>query len=150
MKRVKTSKRQKPAPDQELIRFGISIPATLIKKFDQHLSQRQNQNRSEAIRDLIRDRLVQDSWTEGRGEHLATVTLVYESQSLDFQRRLLEAKKALGVHLLSTMQVHLAPHQELEVLVARGPANTIRAEAESILALKGVLHGKVVMTSATA
>jgi len=146
MKRGRLSKR---AIEQDLVRFGISIPADLLKKFDEHLLERasQKQNRSEAIRDLIRDRLVQDAWSEGKGEQVATVTMVFDNQNLDVQRRIVECKRNFGAHLVSSMQVRLNGHQELEVVVLRGAASSIRSEAEGLLALKGILHGKLVMTT---
>jgi len=134
--------------EPDLIRFGISIPADLLKKFDQNLAQKQKQNRSDAIRDLIRDRLVQDAWTEGKGEQTATVTLVYEAHNADVQRRLAEAKRSLGQHLLSALQVRISSTQELEVLALRGQASTVRNQAENVLGIKGILHGKLVMTGA--
>jgi len=144
MKRGRSSKR---STEQDLVRFGISIPADLLKKFDEHLIERNNQNRSEAIRDLIRDRLVQDAWSEGKGEQVATVTMVFDNQNLDVQRRMAECKRNFGAHLISSMLVRLNGHQELEVVVLRGAASTIRSEAEGLLALKGILHGKLVMTT---
>ena len=134
--------------EPELIRFGISIPEDLLKKFDQNLAQKQKQNRSDAIRDLIRDRLVQDAWTEGKGEQTATVTLVYETQNADVQRRLADAKRSLGAHLLSSFHVRIGANQELEVLALRGQASTIRGQAENVLGIKGIMHGKMVMTGA--
>ena len=107
-------KKKTVGTELELIRFGISIPADLLRKFDQYLADRSKQNRSDAIRDLIRERLVQEQWSEGKGEQVATVTLVYDGQAL------------------------------------RGPASAIRNEAESIRALKGVLHGQVVFTTPNA
>src|SRR5947209_7067092 len=110
MKRGRT-KRARGGAEPDLIRFGISIPDDLLKKFDQHLAQKNSQNRSEAIRDLIRDKLVQDAWSEGRGEQVATVTLVYDLQHGDVQRRLGEAKRALSTHLLSSFHVRLSANQ---------------------------------------
>src|SRR4051812_47706897 len=99
------AKRARSNTEPDLIRFGISIPADLLKKFDQHLAQKNNQNRSEAIRVLISERLVQDAWHEGKGEQVATVTLVYELQNTDVLRKLAEAKRSMGSHLLSAHQV---------------------------------------------
>lgn len=144
------SKRGRAEAEQELVRFGISIPADLLVKFDEHLRGKNNQNRSEAIRDLIRDRLVQEAWSEGKGEQVATVTFVMDGQSGDVQRRLIDAKRAMGASLVSEMHVRLSQHQELQVLALRGPASAVRNQAESLLALKGVLHGKLVMTSPAA
>ena len=149
MKRGRT-KRVRTDTEQELIRFGIAIPADLIKKFDQHLVDKKIRNRSEAIRNLIRDRLVHDAWSEGRGEQIATVTVVYDGQNADIQRRLIERKRELGAYLMAGMHVHLGLHQELEVLALRGPATSIRSEAESIMGLKGILHGKMVMSTPSA
>jgi len=132
---------------EELIRFGISIPADLLKKFDAHLDERKNQNRSEAIRDLIRDRLVQDAWSEGKGEQVATVTIVYDLHQGEIGRRVVESKRAMGAHLISGLHTRLGSAQELEVLVLRGPASVIRSQAEALLGLKGILHGKLVMTA---
>jgi len=146
MKRGRGKKAQKSV-EQDLVRFGISIPADLLKTFDANLAVRKNQNRSEAIRDLIRDKLVQDAWAEGKGEQVATITLIYDGQNPEFLRRLAENKRAMGERLVSTMTVRLSPRQELEMLALRGTASTLRAEAESLLGLKGILHGKLVMTS---
>ena len=143
-------KRKTVGTELELVRFGISIPADLLKKFDQYLSARNKQNRSDAIRDLIRERLVQEQWSEGKGEQVATVTLVYDGQGAEVQRALMESKRALGLHLLSCLHVRLGTRLEMEVLALRGPASAIRNEAESIRALKGILHGKVVFTTPTA
>lgn len=147
MARNRAAKRGHAESEADLVRFGISIPADLLKNFDAHIQAKNSQNRSEAIRDLIRDRLVQDSWSEGKGEQIATVTLVCDSQSCDVQRRILDAKRAMGAHLVSGLHVRVSPRQDMEVLALRGPATAIRTEAEALLALKGILHGKLVMTT---
>jgi CopG family nickel-responsive transcriptional regulator len=147
MRRSQSGRRGRAAAEEELVRFGISIPANLLKKFDELLAGKNNQNRSEAIRDLIRDKLVQDAWTEGKGEQVATLTFICDGQSADAQRKVIEGKKTMGAHLLSEMHLRIGSHQELQVLALRGPGGAIRGEAEAILGLKGVLHGKLVMSS---
>jgi len=146
MKRTK-GKRARAGTEPELIRFGISIPADLLKSFDALLNEKKNQNRSEAIRDLIRDRLVQDAWSEGKGEQVAVVTLAFESQNIDVQRRLAESKRAVGERLLSSMQVRVSARQNVEIVTLLGQAGAIRTDAETFVGLKGILHGKFVMTT---
>ncbi|HYG75977.1 MAG TPA: nickel-responsive transcriptional regulator NikR [Planctomycetota bacterium] len=146
MKRGK-GKRGRGDAEPELIRFGISIPADLLKKFDELLTEKKNQNRSEAIRDLIRDRLVQDAWNEGKGEQVAVVTLTFETQNIEAQRRLAEGKRALGERMLASTQVRVSPQQDMEIVTLLGQASTVRADAEALIGTKGILHGKFVMTT---
>ena len=147
MRRSQSGRRSRAGAEEELVRFGISIPADLLKKFDELLRGKNSQNRSEAIRDLIRDKLVQDAWSEGKGEQIATVTFIYDGQGADAQRKLIESKKEMGAHLITEMHLRLTAHQELQMLALRGPATSIRGEAEALLGLKGVLHGKLVMSA---
>jgi CopG family nickel-responsive transcriptional regulator len=142
--------RKKKKTEEELIRFGISIPADLLRKFDDYLAERNKPNRSDAIRDLMRDRLVEQQWSEGKSEQVATVTLVYDGVGQETQRALADGKRQAGGHLLSSLHVPLGSRLQMEVLALRGPAATIRQEAESIRVLKGVVHGKVVFTTPTA
>jgi CopG family nickel-responsive transcriptional regulator len=148
MKKSKPAKRARETEEADLIRFGISIPEDLLNAFDTLLSERDSQNRSKAICDLIRERLMQESWTQGKGEHVATLTVVFDNRSAEFQRRYLEAKRAFGPHLVSTLHTPLKPSHDMEVLALRGPSASLRAQAEALLALKGILHGKLVATAA--
>jgi len=148
MKKSKTIKKTKESAEADLIRFGISIPEDLLKAFDNLISEGSKQNRSEAIRDLIRERLIQESWVQGKGEQLATLTVVYDNRSPEFQRRFSEAKRAFGTHLISTLHTPLKASHDMEVLALRGPAAAIRTHSETLLALKGILHGKLVSTAA--
>lgn len=148
MKKSKTAKKPKESADADLIRFGISIPEDLLKAFDTLISEGKKQNRSEAIRDLIRERLIQETWAQGKGEQLATLTLVYDNRSPEFQRRFNEAKRGFGAHLVSSLHTPLKSSHDMEVLALRGPATAIREQSEALLALKGILHGKLVSTAA--
>jgi len=65
-----------------LERVGISLEDTLLEKFDRLIERRGYENRSEAIRDLIRDQLVQEDWSErghDTGEKVAVVSIVYDT-----------------------------------------------------------------------
>lgn len=149
MDRKRRKNRTRDSAEAGLVRFGISIPEDLLRKFDELLGERNNQNRSEAIRDLIRERLVQDAWAAGKGEQVATLTLLYEHQNADVQRRLADTRRALGTLFLSAQHMRVSAQHELAIVVLRGSADGIRGQAEAVLGIKGVLHGKMVMTSAS-
>lgn len=129
----------------ELVRFGVAIDGDLLEKFDARLGKRGYANRSEAIRDLIRDDLVEAVAEEG-GVVAGALTLVYDHHARDLSEKLTEMQHALGEKVVSTLHVHLDHDHCLEVIVMRGPAPALKEAAERILATKGVVHGKMTLT----
>ncbi len=130
-----------------LARFGVSIEQRLLEQFDGHISRRGYRNRSEALRDLIRDRLVQDEWNWGNREVVGTLTLVYDHHTRELQARMTELQHDHHAHVLSSLHVHLDHHTCLEVLVVRGKPREIRTLADGLISLKGVKHGQLAATS---
>jgi CopG family nickel-responsive transcriptional regulator len=129
----------------ELVRFGVAIDGDLLAKFDERLGKRGYANRSEAIRDLIRDDLVDAAAEEG-AVVAGSLTLVYDHHARDLSEKLTEMQHALGEKVVSTLHVHLDHDHCLEVIVMRGPAGMLERAAERILATKGVAHGKLTLT----
>lgn len=129
-----------------LERVGISLEDSLLKKYDRLIERRGYKNRSEAIRDLIRDQLVQDDWSEKQesGEKVAVVTIVYDHDSPSLSQKLTHIQHEHHRAVVSALHVHLDPHNCLEVLILRGKAKEIIKMGESLIAAKGVKHGKVV------
>ncbi len=131
----------------ELVRFGVSIPADLLDKFDVLISEKGYTNRSEAIRDLIRDRLVEDQWTETEHEVVGTVTVVYDHEQSDLAQKLTEIQHHEYDLMISSVHVHLDAHNCLEVLIMRGPSEEVRKAGERLISTRGVKHGKITMTT---
>ena len=131
----------------ETVRFGISIDNGLLERFDRVVEGKGYINRSEAIRDLIRDALVEQSWEAGEEETVGTLTLVYDHHVRDLSDRLTDIQHDHHDRIISTLHVHLDHHNCLEVLVVRGKAGQIKAIADSMIGVKGVKHGKLVMTT---
>ena len=119
----------------------------LLRDFDRYCEQRGYANRSEAIRDLIRDALVEDLGAR-EGEMVAgSLTLVYDHHTGDLSQRLVEAQHDAHHLVLSTLHVHLDHDNCLEMLALRGKSAEVKAFAERLIAVKGVKHGKFVLTS---
>jgi CopG family nickel-responsive transcriptional regulator len=131
----------------ETVRFGISIDDTLLERFDLLVEEKGYVNRSEAIRDLIRDALVERTWETGDEETVGTVTLVYDHHVHDLADRLTDLQHDHHDRIVSTLHVHLDHHNCLEVLVVKGEAARIKAIADALIGVKGVKHGKLVMTT---
>jgi CopG family transcriptional regulator, nickel-responsive regulator len=125
----------------ELVRFGVAMEERLLVQFDALVSAR-GSTRSEALRDLVRAEIVRSHVAQSV-HAVASVTLVYKYASREVAERLTELQHAMGDQIRSTMQVHLANGYCLEVIVMQGKSDILRANAERILAAKGVKHGGI-------
>jgi CopG family nickel-responsive transcriptional regulator len=124
-----------------IVRFGISLDRKLLDDFDRLISRKGYGNRSEAIRDLIRDSLVRDQWDKGTEEAVGTVTLVYNHDTRELADKLTDLQHRHFDRIVSTLHVHLDEHHCLEVLVVRGKAADLRRIADRLIGTRGVKHG---------
>jgi len=131
----------------ETIRFGISIDENLLRQYDQLITEKGYNNRSEAVRDLMRDALVEREWSRDDEETVGTVTLVYNHHTRDLSDKLTEHQHSHHQSIISVLHVHLDAHNCLEVAVVRGSAHEVRRLADELIGTKGVKHGKLVMTT---
>ncbi|GMV84124.1 MAG: hypothetical protein AMXMBFR7_53080 [Planctomycetota bacterium] len=141
--------RRKLRADEDLVRFGVSIPKGLSREFDEFLVNHENLNRSEGIRDLIRERLTQKAWTAGKADQVATLTLLVEVKNPELPRRLADARRELADLLLSATQIRLSEKEELHVYVLRGTGTRLQEQVDRLLALRGVLGGKLAVVGGT-
>lgn len=127
--------------DSLLKRFGISMEEGLLSKFDSLVKQRGYENRSEAVRDLVREALIQQTWEDGEQIIAGSILLFYDHH----QRNLLEEMTSLqhSVHdvILATTHFHLTHDSCLELIVVKGKAKDIRELSNKLTSLKGVSYG---------
>jgi len=131
----------------ELVRFGVSMNEQLLKMFDKKIVARGYVNRSEAVRDLIRNRLVEMEWEDENQEVTGTITLVYDHHVRGLSHLLTELQHNWHELILAATHVHLDHHNCLEVLVVKGPAGKAREVADRLVGVKGVKHGQLTITS---
>ena len=131
---------------RKTVRFGISLDEKLLASFDELIDQKRYTNRSEAIRDLIRASLVENK-CESAEDAIGTLTLIFNHHVHDLADKLTEQQHAHHDKIISSLHVHLDAHNCLEVLVVRGAACEIKQIADELLGVKGVKHGKLVMTT---
>ena len=136
-------------PVAETVRFGVSIDERLLEKFDLLIADKGYSNRSEAVRDLIRNALVEDKWDhEDEEEMVGTVSLVFDHHTRELSDKLTEHQHSHHQNIISTLHVHLDAHHCLEVVVIKGKAGEIRRMADELIGTKGVKHGRLMITSA--
>lgn len=133
---------------QDLVRFGVAMDRALLKRFDTYVANRGiAANRSEAVRDLVRDALIEDVAESGNNEIVGTITMVFDHHHSDLSDKLDSVQHDHFQEIISTMHVHLDAHNCLEVIALKGRAREVHAIAEALLGTKGVKHGKLVTTT---
>jgi CopG family nickel-responsive transcriptional regulator len=131
----------------ELERVSLAIDKELIERFDALVARDGKANRSEAIRDLIRSRLIDEEVATGRSEVVGTVTIVYDHHKRELAERLVSTGHHHHGSVLASMHVHLDDTNCLEVVALRGRAKDVQHLAEHMIGMKGVKHGKLVLSS---
>jgi CopG family nickel-responsive transcriptional regulator len=130
----------------KLKRFGISLDKDLLVSFDAHRKAKKYTNRSEAIRDLIREDLVRKQWKEGK-EIARTITMIYDHHKRELLAKLTDIQHDFGDVIVSTQHVHLDHHHCLEIVVLKGKPRQAVELADTLKAVKGVKHSALSMSS---
>ncbi len=129
-----------------LIRFGVSLPKTLIQRFDRLIKEKQYPNRSEAIRDLIRKMLIEEEIKSDQVV-LGVLHLLYDHHQRELTDRLTDIQHDHHDKIISATHVHLDHDNCLEVILFKGRAGEIKTIADRLIAIKGVKHGQLYLTS---
>ena len=130
-----------------IARFGVSLEKNLLSLFDQRIKEKKYTNRSEAIRDLIRDDLIKKQWAQN--ELVAgAITIIYDHHKRELVNKLMDIQHNFSTLVISTQHVHLSHDICLEVVVVKGAAQKVQALADTLKAVKDVKHTVLSMTSA--
>ncbi|MCL2136319.1 MAG: nickel-responsive transcriptional regulator NikR [Coriobacteriia bacterium] len=132
----------------ELVRFSVAMPEGLLMLFDKYVAKRGlAKNRSEVIRDLVREALVEDQWYDPDAIIVGTLTLVFDHHTSDLQNKLDQIQHSAHERIISAMHIHLDAHNCLEIIAMRGRTSEINEIADSLLGIKGVKHGNLTATT---
>lgn len=129
-----------------LTRFSVAVDGDLLRRFLRLGRERGWRNRSEALRDIMRESLVRDEWARD-DEIVGTITIVYDHHKRELTERLTGAQHDHHDAILSAMHVHLDHDNCLEVIAVRGKASVVRRIADRLIGMKGVKHGKLAATT---
>ncbi|MEZ5428678.1 MAG: nickel-responsive transcriptional regulator NikR [Pyrinomonadaceae bacterium] len=131
----------------ELIRFGVSIDQDLLENFDRLNAERGYGTRSEAIRDLIREALIEQKIeSDPQSNALGSLTLVYDHHARNLTREMGDIQHDFHQIILSVMHLHVSRDDCLEIIAVSGPAAEIVKLADKLLSLKGIKNGKLFLT----
>lgn len=130
----------------ELVRFGVAMDRTLLAEFDRRIAARGYENRSEALRDLVRADLTRAGW-EGGALVAATLALVYSPEARDLEARIRDILRENSSCVLSSTHHFLDKEHGLELIALKGRASELSSMAGRLGGMKGVLSCELTLAS---
>lgn len=128
---------------KQIERIGVSLEKDLLARFDKLIAKQDYPNRSEAIRDLVRDRLSSEQLTNPKTKAVAAVCLVYDHHSTKLMEKLTALQHNRLLETICTTHIHLDAHDCMEIIVLKGKVGEINKMGEKLLSQKGVKLGKI-------
>ena len=126
----------------DLVRMSVSIEKPLFERLEQLIADSDYSNRSEFVRDLIRNYLVEKEWNTNK-VLLGTISLVYDHHARGLSEKLTHQQHHFAGTVLATTHVHLDEHLCAEMIMVRGRGKDIKALTDRLQREKGVLHAKL-------
>jgi CopG family nickel-responsive transcriptional regulator len=133
---------------QVVSRISVSLPETLLRELDDMVIERGFESRSQAIAEMINQQLLEHKQELGEEIMAGTITLVYDSSTPGLQRQLADLQHAFLSEVISSLHVHLIQAHTMEVILVQGPAAKLKAIADRMLTCRGVINGKLQLTTA--
>jgi len=130
----------------ELFRFGVSLEKGLLDSFDRLIKERNYTNRSEALRDLIRQELVKKQWQQNK-EIAGAITFVYDHHQRELLNKITDVQHDFQKVIISTQHIHLDHNNCLEIVALRGNPKVAQKLQDSLKSIKGVKHATLSMSS---
>ena len=135
-------------PKPNVSRISVSLPETLLRQFDEMVNNRGFESRSQAIAEMINDRLAEYKTQLGNEIMAGAITLVYDHSTPGLQKQLANLQHAFLDEVISSLHVHLMHTSTLEVIIVQGPARRLQHIADRLLTCRGVKTGKLQLTTA--
>ena len=132
---------------ESTIRFTVSLPKTLLDELDRRLVNKGYASRSELVRYLIRERIVEETWERGDAEVAGVLTIVYDHHQRELTQQILDIQHRQYVHVVATTHVHLDHHNCLETIIIRGMPAEIERLSLEIGGLRGVRFAELTRAS---
>ena len=133
---------------KKLVRFGISMEDDLLHQFDHLIAHKGYTNRSEAVRDIVREKLVEENIETGQETVLGALVFIYDHHQRELEKSLSNLQHGNFENIISTSHVHVDHDHCLEVILLKGRAAALKILAEKILSYRGVKHGRLTLTAA--
>ena len=128
-------------------RIGVSLEPELLKAFDESISKKGYVSRSEAIRDLVRDSLAENEWKNEDEWMVGTIVLVYDHTMSAVGDKLTDLQHDHQSLVNTSVHIHLDHDKCMEILICEGRLGDLKAFANEVTSIKGVLRGRLTMAA---
>lgn len=135
------------AKDERVTRFTVSLPDALLAELDRRVIRRGYASRSEFVRDLIRERMVEDKWKTGKEKVVGVLTISYDHHQRGLLQKIVDLHHSQYINILCTTHVHLDRHNCLETIIIKGRPGEIERIAVKSAGLRGVRFAKLTRAS---
>ncbi len=129
-------------------RISISLPDDLQTELDLMVATRGFESRSQAINDMLRQHLVEHKRDKGNEVMVGTITVLYNNATRGLQKTMADLQYRYLDEVISSLHVHLADNKTMEVILVQGPAQTVQTIGNEIIAIRGVITGKLQLMGA--
>lgn len=130
-----------------VVRFSVSLEEDLLKELDSYTSDNNFSNRSQALRHLIEKNIVERKW-HCNNVVAGAVVMIFDHTRNEIITRSNEVQHEYYDLILSSQHFHLDHENCLEIIALKGPANDLTELADKLISIKGIKHGKLVMSKA--
>ncbi len=130
-----------------VIRFSISLEPSLLKELDKRIINQGYSSRSELVRDMIREKIVQEKWEDEKSINNAVLVLIYDHHQRELNQKIIDIQHHAKVKILCTTHVHVDEHNCLETIILQGKPKEIRSFTFEIAGLKGVKFNRLTQVS---
>ena len=132
---------------EKLVRFSITIPEELLDYIDKNLIKKGYSSRSEFVRDLVREMIVSDRWSDDQNEVVGVLTVIYDHHKRELTQKMIDLQHSKYINIMCTTHVHLDHNNCLETIIIKGKPSEIESISMKIAGLKGVKFAKLTKTS---
>jgi len=129
------------------MRISVTIDSDLLKRFDQTINKKKYENRSKAFRDLVTNFLIEEEWQSLTTKVIGFVTLLYNHDTKRITEKITDIQHEMSKNIISTMHIHVDRHNCVEMIAIRGLPHELTQISDRLISLKGVKHGKLVISS---
>jgi CopG family nickel-responsive transcriptional regulator len=135
------------AKHEHVTRFSVSLPDSLLDELDHRVIRRGYASRSEFVRDLIRERMVEDKWTKDTEKVVGVLTISYDHHQRGLIQKIVDLHHSQYINILCTTHVHLDRDNCLETIIIKGRPREIERIAVKSGGLRGVRFAKLTRAS---